>query len=254
MTAALAGPLAGGILGLVFGSFIAALTQRWPAGRGIARGRSQCDHCGVVLAARDLVPVLSFLVLRGRCRRCGAAIAPRHLAIELAAGAIGAAALGLNPDAAGLAGAGFGWTLLALAILDAEHFWLPDALTLPLAAAGLALGPWLAPPLADRTIGAVAGFVSLAGIAAAYKAATGRDGMGGGDPKLLAAIGAWLGWAALPLVVLAAALLGLGLAIADRLRGRGVDRLTRVPLGALLAGAALLLGPFVDLGLRLTRG
>jgi leader peptidase (prepilin peptidase)/N-methyltransferase len=231
-------PLAGLFAGLIIGSFIAALTWRWPAGRSIVAGRSHCDHCDAPLSARDLVPVLSFLWLRGRCRHCGAAIAPRHLAIELAAGLVGALALAAQPGAAGLAGAGFGWALLALAILDVEHFWLPDRLTLPLLLAGLVAGVWLAPPLLDRAIGAGIGFAALAGIAAAYKARTGRDGLGGGDPRLFAAIGAWLGWAALPLVLLAAAALGLVLVGIDRLRGRPVTRHSRVAFGALLAVCA----------------
>lgn len=234
MTAALLGIVAG----LIIGSFIAALTARWPAGRSIAAGRSRCDHCDAVLTPRDLVPVISYLVLRGRCRHCHSLIAPRHLVIEIAGAGIGALALALHPDATGVAGAAFGWLLLALLVLDVEHLWLPDALTVPLLAAGLLAGLWLPPALFDRVIGAVAGFASLAGIAAGYKAATGRVGMGGGDPKLFGAIGAWLGWAVLPLVLLLAAVLGLALVLRDRLVGRAVGRQSRVPLGALLAAAA----------------
>lgn len=182
--------------------------------------------------------MLSFALQRGCCRRCGARIPARHLAIEVAAGLVGALALLVQPGAAGWAGAGFGWLLLALLVLDAEHFWLPDALTLPLLASGLVAGVWLAPSLAERAIGAVAGYASLAGVALGYRLLTKRDGMGGGDPKLLAGIGAWLGWPLLPFVVLAAALLGLMLALLDHLRGGEVDRLTRLPLGALLAAAA----------------
>jgi len=236
---ALACAALGGVLGLAIGSFVAVLTLRWPAGRAIAGAtRSACDNCDAPLAARDLVPVLSFLWLRGRCRHCGAAIAGRHLWIELAAGGIGALSLGLYPDAAGAAGALFGWALLALAILDIEHFWLPDRLTLPLAGFGLAAGFWLAPELLERAIGAAIGFGALALVAALYRSATGRDGMGGGDPRLMGAIGAWLGPAALPFVLLLAASLGLVLAGVDRLRGRPVDRTTPLPLGALLAVTA----------------
>ncbi|KPF64174.1 hypothetical protein IP88_13915 [alpha proteobacterium AAP81b] len=227
----------GALLGLVLGSFIAVLTLRWPAGEGLG-GRSRCDSCAAPLRWFELVPVLSFALQAGRCRRCGAAIPLRHLAIEIVAALIGGLALGVSPAAIGWAGAGFGWGLLALAVLDAEHFWLPDALTLPLLAAGLLAGLWLAPPLAERAWGAAAGYASLAAIAAGYRALTGRDGLGGGDPKLLAAIGAWLGWPLLAPVVLAAALLGLALALVDRARGVAVDRLTAVPLGALLAAAA----------------
>jgi leader peptidase (prepilin peptidase)/N-methyltransferase len=233
-----AGIIIGGLAGLIIGSFVAALTLRWPAGRSVVGGRSHCDACGKALGVRDLVPVLSFLALRGRCRHCHAAIAPRHLWVELAAGGIGAVSLAVHPGASGIAGAGLGWGLLALAILDVEHFWLPDRITLPLGLAGLVAGAWLSPPLLDRAIGAVAGFACLSIIALVYKSITGRTGLGGGDPKLLAAIGAWLGWTALPFVLLLAAVLGLVLAGLDRLRGRPVTGQTRVPLGALLAVVA----------------
>ena len=243
--------LLGLVAGLLFGSFIAALTVRWPQGRSIAAGRSRCDHCDAVLAPRDLVPVLSHLLLRGRCRQCGGRIAPRHMAIEIAAAGIGAAALALHPDSAGVAGAVFGWILLALLVLDIEHMWLPDALTLPLLVLGLNIGLEMPPALVDRFIGAAAGYATLALIAGGYKGMTGRVGMGGGDPKLFAAIGAWLGWVALPFVLVLAATLGLVLAGHDRLAGRAVTRHSRVPLGALLAAAAWALwlaGPLLGFG------
>ena len=228
-------PTLGLLAGLIFGSFIAALTSRWPQGRSIVHGRSACESCGATLGARDLVPVLSHLALRGKCRHCDAPIPPRNLGIELAAGFIGAVSLFAVPGWAGLAGAGFGWVLLALAVLDIEHFWLPDRLTLPLVLAGLAFG---LPSLPDRAIGAAIGYAALALIAFAYARLRGRTGLGGGDPKLLAAIGAWLGWSALPFAVLLAASLGLVLVGLDRLRGRPVTAQTRVPLGALMAVAA----------------
>ena len=125
-----------------------------------------------------------------------------------------AVSLVLVPGWLGLAGALFGWVLLTLALLDAGHFWLPDKLTLPLLLLGLAIVN--EPPLLHRLIGAAAGYAVLALIALAYRAARGREGLGGGDPKLLAAIGAWLGWQALPFVLLAASLAGLAWAgIAD---------------------------------------
>jgi leader peptidase (prepilin peptidase)/N-methyltransferase len=232
------GLIIGGIAGLVIGSFIAALTWRWPQGRSIVFGRSACDACGAALGPLELVPLLSLLWLRGRCRHCGVVIAPRHIAIEIAAGAIGVTALALHSDGHGIAGAVFGWMLLALLVLDVEHLWLPDRLTLPLGLAGVAATLWLGRPLLHSLAGAAIGWVSLAGIAAAYKAMTGRSGMGGGDPKLFAAIGAWLGWLALPVVLVLAAVLGLALAGYDRLSGRAVTRYSRVPLGAMLAAAA----------------
>jgi leader peptidase (prepilin peptidase)/N-methyltransferase len=234
--------------GLVFGSFIAALTARWPAGRSIAAGRSHCDHCDTTLGPTELVPVASFIALGGRCRHCGGSIAPRHLGIELAAAAIGALALFVAPDATGWLGAAFGWGLLALAILDVEHFWLPDRLVLPLGLAGLAASLLAPPDLASRLIGAAAGYAALAALAALYRRRTGRTGLGGGDPKLLGAIGAWLGWQALPFVLVMAASLGLLLVLLDRLAGREVTRHSRVPLGALLAAAAWPLWLMASLG------
>jgi leader peptidase (prepilin peptidase)/N-methyltransferase len=224
--------LTGLVLGALIGSFIATLVLRWPQGHGVSRGRSQCDGCGRALMAAELVPLASFLWLRGRCRSCGAAINLRHPAIELAAALIGAISLYVAPGIEGLAGAAFGWVLLALALLDAEHFWLPDKLTLPLLALGLLIGE---PAFHDRLIGAGAGYAILTLIALAYSAARGRQGLGGGDPKLLGAIGGWLGWQALPFVLLAASLAGLGWAGIAAVRGRAMSGQDRLPLGMLMA-------------------
>ena len=143
------------------------------------------------------------------------------------------------PGQAGFMGALSGWLLVALAALDLKHFWLPDRLTGSLVLVGIASGlTGLAPSMLDRAIGAVAGFVTLAFIAAAYRRLRSREGLGGGDPKLLGAIGAMLGWQALPFVVLGASSVGLlfvGLQLAN---GRRVHAADRLPLGALLAFAA----------------
>lgn len=232
---------AGAMLGLVIGSFLAVVTGRWPQGLGIG-GRSRCDACGVRLGVGELVPVVSFLWLRGRCRRCGAAIDRRHLAIEVAGGVIGAIMLARWPLVPGLAAALAGWWLLALIVLDAEHQWLPDRLTLPLIPAGLALGQWLGfATIWDRGFAALLGFAVLAALRLGYRLRTGREGMGGGDPKLLAGIGALLGVLPMPFILTGAALLGLALALVDRLRGWAVTATTALPFGALLAGMALIL-------------
>jgi leader peptidase (prepilin peptidase)/N-methyltransferase len=251
--AALAGVVAalvGAGAGAIAGSFVGVVTGRWPQGVAIT-GRSRCDACAAVLGPADLVPLLSFIALRGRCRHCGAAIAPRHLVIELAAAAIGAAMLmrwpGWQGLVSGLMLALAGWWLLALIVTDAEHQWLPDRLTLPLVPLALlvpaSLPGW--PPLAERLWGAGLGFAGLWAVGAGYRLLRGRDGLGGGDPKLMAGLGALLGGWALPFVLVAAALLGLVLAGLDALRGRPVSAATRLPLGALLAGTAL---PLVWLG------
>lgn len=230
---------AGALLGLVAGSFLATLIRRWGEGRSVARGRSACDDCGQALAAVELVPLVSFAALGGRCRRCRAPIDPLHPAVEAGAAAIGLVALLAEPGWGGLAGALFGWGLLALALLDLRHLWLPDALTLPLLLAGLAGGlAGLPPAPLDRAIGAAAGWGGLAAVAFLYRRWRGRTGIGGGDPKLFGAIGAWLGWAVLPQVLLGACLTGLAIVAALALAGRPVGRTTRLPFGALLAPAA----------------
>ena len=239
MSAGAGWPLALGVLGAIFGSFIAALVIRWPQGRSVMRGRSACDDCGRTLRATELVPLLSFVAQRGRCRGCGAPIDPRHAAIELGGVAIGVAAGLVAPDAGGAAGATFGWLLLALAALDLAAFWLPDRLTGLLAVSGIVAGAaGLDPPLADRAIGGVAGYASLAAIAWGYRALRHRDGMGGGDPKLFGAIGLWLGWRMLPAVLVIASLIGLGVALFAQVTGRGMTRDTALPFGTLLAVAA----------------
>jgi leader peptidase (prepilin peptidase)/N-methyltransferase len=185
------------------------------------------------------VPLLSAFWLRGRCRTCGAAIDPRHWQIELTALIIGVIAGLAVPGPIGAAGALFGWLLLALAALDATEFWLPDPLTLTLALAGLATGLLgIQPSLTDRLIGGVAGFAALWLIAAAYRLIRKREGLGGGDPKLFGAIGLWLGWRMLPVVLLLASLTGLGIVLARLLTGRVVAADDRMPFGALLAIAA----------------
>ncbi|OYY68221.1 A24 family peptidase [Sphingomonas sp. 28-63-12] len=228
-----------GVLGAILGSFIAAMVIRWPLGRSLLVGRSHCDACNAVLGPVDLVPLVSALAMRGRCRHCAAPIDPLHWRIELAALGVGVAAGALVAGPMAVAAAVFGWLLLALAALDITDFWLPDALTLTLALAGLATG-WLgiAPPLLDRMIGGAAGFGALWAVGAAYKAYRGHDGLGGGDPKLLGAIGLWLGWRMLPVVVVVASMAGLGVALFWLATGRGVARDDQLPFGALLAVAA----------------
>nr|WP_208404901.1 A24 family peptidase [Sphingobium vermicomposti] len=230
----------GGIAGAIAGSFLATLILRWPEGRSVVRARSACDGCGRVLSAIDLVPMLSALAQRGRCRTCGATIDPLHGRVEAGCAIIGALALGFAPGLVGAGWALFGWLLLVLAVLDWRHFWLPDALTLPLAFLGLTVGLWITDPLlTDRLIGAGAGYFSLLAVATGYRLMRGREGLGLGDAKLLGALGAWFGWQALPFILLAASSLGLMAVLASLARGSAVDRQTRVPLGTCLAVAAL---------------
>jgi leader peptidase (prepilin peptidase)/N-methyltransferase len=227
------------ILGAAIGSFLATILIRWPQGRSVAVGRSKCDNCGRTLEARDLVPILSWSLSRGRCRSCGARIDRRHLAAEAGAAMIGVTAILAHPLPLAGVTALLGWWLFLLAALDVEHEWLPDRLTWPLLGAGLAAG-WggFGPPLEARLIGAAAGFASLFLIALGYRALRGREGLGGGDPKLFAAIGAWIGWAQLPFVLVGAGVVGLLALILRRSRGVSVQATDRLPLGALIAVAA----------------
>ncbi len=228
--------LLGAALGAIVGSYLATLVVRWGRGESASTGRSRCDGCGRTLRAVELVPLLSALASRGTCRSCGARIDPLHWRTELAAAVVGGVALALAPDRSGAALALFGWLLLPLALLDWRHFWLPDRLTFPLAAAGLALGGFIGvAPLADRLIGGAAGFASLALLAWSYRRLRGREGLGGGDPKLFAAIGLWLGWMVLPFVLLLAALIGLAAALPG-----GLHATRRLPFGTMLAAAAWL--------------
>jgi leader peptidase (prepilin peptidase) / N-methyltransferase len=202
-------------------------------------GRSACDHCGAQVGAVDLIPIISFVALRGKCRACGGAIAARHVWIELAAALVAGAAMLVSPDASGMAGAVFGWLLLSLAITDATYFRLPNIMTGLLAATGLVAGlSGISPALSDRLIGGVAGFGGLALIALLYRLIRKREGLGGGDPKMLGAIGMWLGWQMLPLVLLGASVCGL-IAVATRLlRGQRVAGDMALPFGSLMAAAA----------------
>ncbi|WP_394662606.1 prepilin peptidase [uncultured Sphingomonas sp.] len=227
-----------GMAGAIVGSFVAALVLRWLEDRSVMAGRSACDHCGGTLRVWELVPVLSFVALRGRCARCREPIDPVHWRIEVLALLIGASAGWVaGPD--GWMGALFGWSLLALGALDALDMWLPDRLNLWLAATGAVtalLG--FGPSLNDRVIGGVAGFGALWLIATGYRLIRKREGLGEGDPKLLGAIGLWLGWRMLPGVVLVACLIGLGFVVIRHLSGRRASGHDMVPLGLLLALAA----------------
>lgn len=226
------------VMGAILGSFLATLVLRWPAGRSL-NGRSACDGCSRTLTAVDLVPLVSFVRARGRCRTCGARIDPLHPAMELGCAVLAALAFAILPLALAPWVAAASVLLLTLGVLDLRHFWLPDRLTLPLAALGLGAA-WAAPPsFLDRFIGLGIGWTSLTLIAWAYRRVRGRAGLGAGDAKLLGAIGAWTGWAMLPFVLLGASLVGLAVAAAMLGLGRQVSATTRLPFGILLAAAAL---------------
>ncbi len=221
------------------GSFLAVLVRRLPRGEPVALARSACEHCGRRLAPLELVPIASYLALRGRCAGCGGAIAAEHLHIELAATALAASAAASGSDARLLwTSCGFGWALLALSWIDWRHLRLPDGLTLPLLLAGLAATAWLDPDeITSHALAAAIGYAALRLLAAGYRSIRGRSGLGEGDAKLLAAIGAWQGLPGLSQALLGGALLGLGYGLtrAWLRRGRLSDA---IPFGPFLAAAA----------------
>ena len=214
------------------GSFLGVVARRLPEGLPLALARSACPHCAHRLGLRDLVPIASWLAQRGRCRYCGAALGPFYPAIELAAvAAVAWAALAVPPALMGPAVL-LGWWLIALAAADARSLVLPDALTLPLIVAGLAVTYAIAPEaILHHALGAVAGFAVLALVALAYRRLRGREGIGLGDAKLAAAAGAWVSWTGLPGVLLIAAVLGLTAALLARAAGRRLTATTEVPFG-----------------------
>lgn len=234
--------LLGALLGLCIGSFVGTAVLREPEGwPGLLTGRSACPACGERLGIADLIPLCSWLASRGRCRHCGVALPTFYPLVELVAAAIGAAALMLVEGRSGPVAALLGWWLLALALIDLRSWRLPDALTLPLLAAGIAgavFGLLPGVELPHSLAGAATGYLVLAAIAWIYRRLRGRDGLGLGDAKLLAAAGAWLGVEPLAWLVLIAALLGLGFAL---LRAWPVRAETAVPFGPPLALAFWLL-------------
>ena len=205
--------------------------------------RSACPHCKAPITAWQNVPVVSWLLLRGRCAACRAPISPRYPLVELATALLSAwvawhFGFGLNAACALV----FTWALVALTGIDIDHQLLPDGITLPLMWAGLAaaviVGPTMGQPLPvsprDAIIGAAVGYLSLWLVFHAFRLVTGKEGMGFGDFKLFAAIGAWLGWKLLPLVILLSAGNGAVLGIAMILL-RGRDRAAPMPFGPYLA-------------------
>jgi leader peptidase (prepilin peptidase)/N-methyltransferase len=219
------------------GSFLGVLIARLPYGRPVVIARSACDRCGTTIMARDLMPLLSHVVLRGRCRSCSGRIAPRHWHVELAAVAIVVSALsaGTVPGRLWLDCA-LGWTLLCLAWIDWDSMTLPNVLTLPLIGAGLlATFGFDRELLTNHAVAAALGYTAFQGLAIVYRRLRGRDGLGQGDAKLLAALGAWIGLEGLPGVVFGAALAGLAAALLLSLSGRKMDSATAIPFGPCLA-------------------
>ncbi len=258
-----------GLLGLVVGSFLNVVAYRIPimmerAWRAqceelksqpftppahIAESKrfdlwwppSTCPGCGHGIAAQHNVPVLGFLWLKGRCAKCGAKISPRYPLVETFAAVLAlVTAYVFGPSWQTVAALGFAWSLLALTLIDLDHKLLPDSLTLPLLWAGLLVNvPGTFAPLSASVLGAAAGYLALWSIYVLFKLVTGKEGMGHGDFKLLAAIGAWVGWQLLPVVILLSAVVGsvVGLAL---IAFGGRSSQATIPFGPYLAAAGFI--------------
>lgn len=197
---------------------------------------STCPHCGHRIRAWENIPVVSYLFLRGRCSNCKATISPRYPLIELASGLLCAWAAIHFGWSWQLAGALLlTWALISLTMIDIDTQLLPDNITLPLLWLGLLanVNGWFV-PLQDAVIGAAAGYLSLWSVYHAFRLLTGKEGMGFGDFKLLGALGAWMGWQMLPLVILLSSLVGAVIGIA-MIAIRGQDRNIPIPFGPYLA-------------------
>lgn len=262
-----------GFVGLAIGSFLNVLIYRlpkmmqaeWVAQCAELRNeplpdsrrynlmvpRSACPHCHHRITAAENIPVLSWLMLRGKCSACHAKISPRYPVVELLTGFLSVAVIwkfGATWQAVG--GLVFVWALIALAFIDFDTCLLPDSLTLPLLWLGLLFN--LASTyttLPEAVIGAIAGYLILWSVYWLFKLATGKEGMGYGDFKLLAAIGAWLGWQLLPVTLLLSSVVGalVGIAMIVLIKH---DRRVPIPFGPYLAGGGLVAMFFGD---QLTR-
>lgn len=251
------------ILGLLIGSFLNVVIHRLPVmmqhetdnylaqerdqplphpGRyDLVLPRSACPHCGHMLSALENIPLFSYLVLRGKCSACQAPIALRYPLVELLTGLVsGFLIWHFGSGVSGMAALLFAWLLIAMSFIDADTSLLPDVLTLPLLWLGLLFnlsGEFV--PLPEAVIGAMAGYLILWSIFWLFKFATGKEGMGYGDFKLLAALGAWMGWKMLPLILLASAGAGAIVGLSLMLFARR-DREIPMPFGPYLAAAGLL--------------
>jgi leader peptidase (prepilin peptidase)/N-methyltransferase len=268
--------VAAGLLGLCVGSFLNVVIHRLPKmmeqdwlaqcaelrgeaapdqgeALSLAKPRSRCPGCGHQITALENIPLLSYLlILKGKCSGCGTRISPRYPVIELMTGLLSAyAAWHFGPTIQTIGALALLWALIALSAIDLDTQLLPDSITLPLLWLGLAFNLWSAfADLPTAVIGAMAGYLSLWSVFWLFKLATGKEGMGYGDFKLLAALGAWLGWQMLPAIILLSsivgAIVGIALIVAAR-RGRNVP----IPFGPYLAAAGVIA---LFWGQRITQG
>ena len=253
----------GGVVGLLVGSFLNVVIHRLPkmmerdwaeqcamleneepvvaARYDLVMPRSACPSCAHQISALENIPVLSYVFLRGRCAKCSARISPRYPMVEaLSALLSGYAMWHFGGTLAGLSALIFIWSMIALTFIDFDTQLLPDSITQPLLWLGLLVNLSHAyTSIESALIGAIAGYLTLWSVYWLFKLATGKEGMGFGDFKLLAAIGAWLGWQVLPLVILLSSLVGAIVGISLMIfakHGRNIP----IPFGPYLAGGGLI--------------
>jgi leader peptidase (prepilin peptidase)/N-methyltransferase len=251
-----------GLLGLVIGSFLNVVIYRLPimmerewisqcaelngsqenisdkSTFNLSTPRSRCPHCGHAITSLENIPVLSFLMLRGKCSDCGAKISARYPIIESVTALLSIIlAWHFGFSWAALAGLFFTWALIALTMIDFDHQLLPDNITLPFLWLGLGLSLWnIYIDSHAAIIGAIAGYLSLWTVYWVFKLITGKEGMGFGDFKLLAMLGAWMGWKMLPVIILLSSAVGaiVGITLIVAL---GRDKTIPIPFGPYLAAA-----------------
>jgi leader peptidase (prepilin peptidase)/N-methyltransferase len=204
----------------------------------LAKPASTCPHCGHKIRAWENIPVISYLIQGGKCSSCKSGISIRYPLVELATAIISAVVIAhFGGNWAGLAALLFSWVLIALTMIDADHQILPDDLTLPLLWAGLLANYFgLFVSLPEAVLGAIAGYMTLWSVYWLFKLITGKEGMGYGDFKLLAALGAWMGWQMLPLIIILSSLVGAILGSIMLMRANK-EQGTPIPFGPYLAVA-----------------
>ena len=261
--ATLAATLAAALFGLLIGSFLNVVVYRLPvmaqreldnyiaheAGKDLPHPdrfnlmvpRSACPHCGHQITALENIPIVSWLVLRGKCSACKAPISPRYPIVEAVTGLLSAVLVWhFGSGWLGLASLAFAYFLIAMTLIDYDTKTLPDDLTYPLLWLGLLVNlNGTIVPLRDAVIGAMAGYLALWAVYWLFKLATGKEGMGYGDFKLLAALGAWMGWAMLPTIVILSSVVGAIVGISLIVFARR-DRNNPIPFGPYLAAAGMI--------------
>ncbi|MCS0629654.1 A24 family peptidase [Telluria mixta] len=261
--ATLAATLAALLFGLLIGSFLNVVVYRLPvmaqreldnyiaheAGKDLPHPdrfnlmvpRSACPHCGHQITALENIPIVSWLVLRGKCSACKAPISPRYPIVEAVTGLLSAVVIWhLGSGWLGLASLAFAYFLIAMTLIDYDTKTLPDDLTYPLLWLGLLVNlNGTIVPLRDAVIGAMAGYLALWAVYWLFKLATGKEGMGYGDFKLLAALGAWMGWAMLPTIIILSSVVGAIVGISLIVFARR-DRNNPIPFGPYLAAAGMI--------------